>query len=120
MLEFTYAWLGLLVDVSLKSLLLATVAWLALALLRLQDTNLRHRIWTGVLIGMLALPLLVPITPTLPLPAWLAIELPAPVMAQDSLEGALRAKRVELPLSARASPGRASPGSGLVFGFREV
>ena len=36
--------------------------------LRLGDSNLRHRVWTGVLAGMLLLPLLTPIVPALCLP----------------------------------------------------
>jgi hypothetical protein len=65
------AWLVLIIDVSSKSLLLAAVAGLALVALRLRDTNLQHRVWTAVLLGMLAMPTLVYVTPAVPLPAWL-------------------------------------------------
>src|SRR5262245_40957652 len=77
MQNFALGWLGLALDVSIKSMLLAGAAGLALLALRLRDTNLRHRVWTAVLIGMLAMPGLVYITPAVPLPGWLARAIPA-------------------------------------------
>src|SRR5262245_5661417 len=72
------AWLSLIIDISIKSILLAGVAALVLLALRLRDTNLRHRVWTAVLVGMLAMPALVYITPAVPLPSWLARAIPSP------------------------------------------
>jgi beta-lactamase regulating signal transducer with metallopeptidase domain/biopolymer transport protein ExbD len=93
MQNFALGWLGLAIDVSIKSMLLAGVAGVALLALRLRDTNLRHRVWTAVLIGMLAMPGLVYITPAVPLPGWLARAIPAkvaraPAKAHSELPGA--------------------------------
>src|SRR5262245_17771981 len=70
------AWLSLIIDISIKSILLAGVAVLVLLALRLRDTNLRHRVWTAVLVGMLAMPALVYVTPAVPLPGWLSVAIP--------------------------------------------
>ena len=69
-------WLGMSIDISIKSIVLAAAAALAMFALRLRDTNLRHRIWTAVLLGMLAMPLLVCVTPAVPLPRWLTVVIP--------------------------------------------
>jgi hypothetical protein len=71
--ELTQAWLGLIVDISVKSILLAVVAGVALFAWRVRDTNLHHRVWTAVLFGMLAMPVLVFVTPPVPLPRWLNV-----------------------------------------------
>lgn len=63
--------LVLLIDVSVKSVVLAAVAWTMLTMLRVRNANVRHRVWASVLIGMIALPLLVSVTPTVEIPAWL-------------------------------------------------
>ena len=76
MQQFAHDWLGLIVDISIKSLGLAVVAGLALFVLRVRDTNLRHRVWTAVLFGMLAMPALVFVTPAIPLPRWMNIAIP--------------------------------------------
>jgi hypothetical protein len=69
-------WLGMAIDLSIKSIVLAAAAALAMFALRLRDTNFRHRIWTAVLLGMLAMPLLVCVTPAVPLPRWLTVVIP--------------------------------------------
>src|SRR5258708_11077401 len=61
-------WLIVFVDASLKAALVALVAAAGLALLRVRDSNLQHRVWTGVLCGMLLLPALTQIVPALRLP----------------------------------------------------
>ena len=71
------SWLLLLIDVSVKSLFLAAVAWVMLAMLRVKNSNVRHRVWSAVLCAMLLLPLLVPVTPTIPLPGWLIPDFPS-------------------------------------------
>ena len=53
MFQLSYGWLALLVDASVKSLLLAAMAGAALAALRIRNANLRHRVWTAVLAAML-------------------------------------------------------------------
>src|SRR5450432_3072634 len=75
--QLAQAWLVLIIDISIKSMLLAGVAGLALFTLRLRDTNLQHRVWTAVLLGMLAMPALVYVTPAVPLPARLVFAIPA-------------------------------------------
>ena len=70
------SWMLLLIDVSIKSLLLAVVAWLGLTLLQVRNANVRHRVWSAVLVAMLILPLLVPVTPTVPLPDWMLPKIP--------------------------------------------
>ena len=60
----------------------------------LRDTNLRHRAWTAVLLGMLAMPALVCVTPAVPLPGWLLPAIPAGAtvrQAGDDLLGAAAA-----------------------------
>lgn len=84
MQQLAQAWLALIVDISIKSMLLAAAAGLAIVLLRLRDTNVRHRVWTVVLLGMLAMPALVCVTPAVPLPAWL-IEIPVVSTEPDSI-----------------------------------
>ena len=71
MVWLSYSGLALLLDVSLKSLLLALLAGGVLVMLRVGNTNVQHRVWTCVLLAMLLLPLVVPLTPGVPLPAWL-------------------------------------------------
>lgn len=71
------SWLVLLFDASIKSILLAVGAALALFVLRVSNANVRHRVWAAVLLGMISLPLLVPVTPTVPIPSWLVPEFPA-------------------------------------------
>ena len=66
----------LMIDVSIKSLLLAAVAIVAMKLLRVQNNHLRHRVWTFVLAGMLAMPALSIATPKINIPlgsmSWIA------------------------------------------------
>lgn len=62
------AWLTLVVDVVVKTTLLWMVAWILLKLLRIRDSNVQHRVWAGVLGGMLFLPLLAAALPSVQLP----------------------------------------------------
>jgi beta-lactamase regulating signal transducer with metallopeptidase domain len=66
----------LLLDVSIKTLLLAVVAAAGLAVFRVKNSHMRHRVWTTVLVGMLVMPLLVQIVPGLaiPIPALVSID----------------------------------------------
>ena len=66
MFQNSSQWLLLVLDVSVKSLMLAIIAGSAIKFLRLRDPNIRHRILSGVLAGMLALPLLSYLLPTIP------------------------------------------------------
>ena len=68
MLRFSREWFLTGVDVSVKSLLLVAVAYLLLRLFKVRSATIRHRVWVGVMCGMLALPVLAQILPSLPLP----------------------------------------------------
>jgi len=100
MFELSWRWLALGLDASLKAALVALLAAAVLMLLRIQDSNVRHRVWAGVLGGMLLLPALTLIVPAwrLPLPAaaerWMALgdiepargvttETPLPISSSD-------------------------------------
>ncbi|WP_417387088.1 M56 family metallopeptidase [Gimesia sp.] len=67
MFQTSNQWMLFLLAVSVKALLLAGIAGLSLKLLKMQDSNVKHRVWSGVLAGMLLLPLLILILPTTPL-----------------------------------------------------
>ena len=89
MLTYSLQWLGLALDATFKSLLLALVAAILLRVLRVRDSQVRHRVWTGVLAGMLMLPLLSQIVPQLRLPQiippeWLAIVQSPDIDAPDA------------------------------------
>ena len=77
--EATNLWFVCALDVSVKALMLALVAALVLKLTRIANPNLRHRVWTGILLAMLALPVLSQLLPSLRLPfaidtSWLLAE----------------------------------------------
>ncbi|MCA9051628.1 MAG: hypothetical protein KDA89_22975, partial [Planctomycetaceae bacterium] len=77
MFDLSIDWLTMIVNASVRALLIAAVAYTALKVLKLRDSNIRHRIWSGVLIGMLSLPVLSGFIPPIALPfeadiAWLA------------------------------------------------
>ena len=86
MLWLEQSWFLLLVDVSVKSLALALIAWIALSVLRVQNANVRHRVWFAVLLAMVALPLLVPVTPSVPIPAWMMPPFPVDSVGEASQE----------------------------------
>jgi beta-lactamase regulating signal transducer with metallopeptidase domain len=69
MVADTNALLALLVDVSIKALLIALVAGAGLAIFRIRDSNVRHRAWTCVLAAMLLLPALTLIAPRVAVPS---------------------------------------------------
>ncbi|QDT99972.1 M56 family metallopeptidase [Gimesia aquarii] len=67
MFQISNQWMLFLLDISTKSLLLVVIAGTSLKLFKLRDSNVRHRVWSGVLAGMLLLPLLALVLPTIPL-----------------------------------------------------
>ena len=93
MVQLSLSWLAIAVDVSVKSLLLAALAGLSIAVLRVRDTNVRHRVWTAVLAGMLAMPLLVLVTPTVPLPGWMTFSWQATLVDREVNASAPAANR---------------------------
>ena len=68
MFNFSHTWLLVALDVSMKSLFLAGVAAVLLRLFRIRSSSVRHRVWSGVLLGMLLLPILSRVVPAVPLP----------------------------------------------------
>jgi beta-lactamase regulating signal transducer with metallopeptidase domain len=60
-------WDGAL-DAAARSFLLAALVALIVTAFRIRSSPLRHRLWTSVLVGMLAFPLLSRVLPELPLP----------------------------------------------------
>src|SRR5438270_5005895 len=66
--QWSESFLGLLADSALRTLVLAAVAGLGLALLRVKSTSLRLFTWTGVLYAALVLPLVSGLLPVLPVP----------------------------------------------------
>ena len=68
MSDLAIQWLIVIVDASVKAALVALVAAAGLMVFWVRDSNLRHRVWTGVLCGMLLLPVLTQIVPALRLP----------------------------------------------------
>ena len=60
--------IGLVVEVSLKAMLLAIAVGAGLWIFRVRNCNLRHRAWTAVLAAMLLLPALVHVAPHVALP----------------------------------------------------
>jgi TonB family protein len=71
--------LGGLADVSLRSLGLASIAVLALTILRPRQSAARHAVWSTVLAAMIVLPVLVPMLPPLAVKLKM-MQGPAPLM----------------------------------------
>ena len=64
----SHTWMYLLVDVSIKALLLALITVLGMVILRVRNNHVRHRVWMAVLASMLSMPLLVQVVPGLAIP----------------------------------------------------
>ena len=88
----------LLIESSLRTLMLAAIVGVLLAAFRVRDPALRHICWTVVLVAMLAMPLLVQTLPHVELPILEARVSEAPFV------GLLTAVDVGPVLSERASP----------------
>ena len=90
MSDLTYQWLVTTLDASVKAVLLALIACAAIYLLRIRDSNLRHRMWVGVLLGMLLLPIVSPLMPALYFPrtpATVSVEVPRELQATKHPDG---------------------------------
>ena len=59
--------LELLLDTSLRAIVLAGLAAIVLATVRVRNANFQHRVWAAVLWAMLLLPVLAQLTPALSL-----------------------------------------------------
>lgn len=68
MTPFTNQWLEAALDASLKTFVLAALALLLTNLLRIRDSNVKHRLMSGVLLGMLIMPAASMFLPALRLP----------------------------------------------------
>ena len=66
-MSFTPAILSFLASVAVRSLVFFAVVALALTVLRVKSAAARHAVWTAAMCGMLALPILEPLLPPLPL-----------------------------------------------------
>src|SRR5438874_13496522 len=102
MFELCVRWFAWGFDTSLKAALVAATAAVVMSLLRFRDSNVRHRVWTGVLAGMLLLPLLTPVVPALRLPL-----IPSPealvAWSDEPTEKGTEPTAEALPLPARAA-----------------
>ncbi len=79
-------------DLSIKAALLSIAAWAGMAVCRVRGIHLRHRVWVLVLAGMLSLPALVHLAPSVSLPYWLY-----PNLQVASVSGDPTAMSVESP-----------------------
>ena len=68
------------IDLAARALVLLAVAWLAAVALRRRPAALRALIWTSALGGLLILPALAIVTPSWPVPMWLAPATPVPAV----------------------------------------
>ena len=82
----------LVAEPALRSIVLACLATLVLAALRVRHVTLRLAVWTGVLYGSLAMPLVVWLMPSTPL------HLPVPAQHATPLTPASSAKIAGVPL----------------------
>ena len=103
--------LRLLVDVSVKAVLLCGVVGLGVWIFRVRNDNVRHRLWTSALVGMLVLPVLVGATPRVPLPGWLWPGL-SPRVAAEGVGGEGPSSRMDISSdgSSAVMPNRDRPG----------
>lgn len=85
MLHLSLPILSHLADASIRAFGLALVACVALAILRTRHAAARHAVWSAVLAGMLALPVLAPLIPPLAVRM-----LPQPVPAAHLIRNNLR------------------------------
>ncbi len=96
----------IVLDASLRILVIAALAALILGVLRVRSSALRHRVWTLVVVAMLLMPVLPSIVP--------AISVPLPARATAILPGALTMPDVRLERlpASRVSPDRGARDGG--------
>src|SRR5687767_11323770 len=90
--------IGLLI----RALVLLAVAWLAVTMLRRQSASLRALVWTAAFAGILALPLMASIAPTLEVPVWPVEVAATPAIAEPATTPSTTVtdfQRYEEPLS---------------------
>lgn len=79
MSELALHWFAIVVDVTVKSILLAAVTGLTLACLRVRNSSIKHAAWTGVLVALIALPVISPLIPGIQVPLPRTPEFTTPV-----------------------------------------
>jgi len=94
-------YLSALLVVSLKAVVLAIVAGIFLHGLRIRDSNLRHRVWTAVLLAMLLLPALAWVTPSVPFPEIVAT--PQSLFSGSAANAGFLTERNGKPIALRPS-----------------
>src|SRR5262245_3918123 len=119
MFSLSLQWLVLALDTSLKAALLALLAAAALRAMKLRDSNVHHRVWTGVLLGMLLLPFLARMIPALRLPVPFKLD-QLTAFQFDNLNSPLAAdpaattnSATEIPATSLANAGPDQPGYSL-------
>lgn len=93
MFQVSNQWIFFGLDISLKVIVLAAFAACTMKLIRIRDPNVRHRVWTGVVGGMLMLPLLALVLPSVPLAvptAWIGSKAESPTIAEVAPPAASR------------------------------
>lgn len=108
MSELCWQWSILIVDVSLKALLLAAVAGGILRLSRVRRSNLRHAAWVGVLGGMIALPALSAVLPAIHVPLFRGPQSALPSRQAMPLPDAKLAAAHKTPAATYGAPGTAN------------
>src|SRR5262245_15826301 len=94
-IPFSAPVLGILSESSIRILAVVTIVSAILFVMRIRSNALRHRVWTGVLVAMLMMPLLASIAPPvgvpfLPVRRWFPEPIPAPVNVPPSGQAAER------------------------------
>ena len=98
--------LAILADAAARSILLGCFAAASLALFRVKSVRLRMLLWKGVLVAALAMPLLVALCPTIPLPIWIP-NLPQHAVAVQADQPQSLAGYPAVPSKAAPEPERA-------------
>lgn len=104
--DLSAAWIAGLLDATLKGTIVLVLAVLAARLMDGSPAAARHLVWASALLGLLALPVLAPVTPRVEVSFLPRVELPSPASKAPS------AAVVEaLPGSVHAPGGVERPGS---------
>src|SRR5687768_265869 len=61
---------SVVIGLLIRALILLAVAWLAVTVLRRRSASLRALVWTAALAGILVLPVMASVAPTLEVPVW--------------------------------------------------
>lgn len=95
--DLSAAWIAGLLDATVKGTILLVLAVLAVRLMDGASAAARHLVWASALLGLLALPVLAPLTPGVEVSFLPRVELPSP------------ASEASLPAVGEALPGSVDP-----------